>query len=303
MDILDEIDAATDEQCACGCGCPLPPDGASAYFATPECQRRWNERNTTNPHAVRGSFGVEPDPARWRPDLTLTDVDDHPPRLATEVAAVYQGSMFATAYHHDDRPGWHLRLHDGNRFVGLGLDPTGDEEEDQRRIAATWERLERELSDSRRVVDSDGWIVSVGTSGAYWPLTEPQEARWRDLGAEDRANYERAYAVGDRGTLTFSGFNWVGHVTQVTINGQTFAVDPQSLAHAVRPIGDAIRSLGERLTEAVQPVADVAHRCGLVPEEPPEDPMERALWLRRNRNTGPNQRQRAPRRIDPRRAR
>lgn len=43
--------------------------------------------------------------------------------------------------------------------------------------------------------------------------------------------------------------------------------------------------------------------AGLVPPEQPVDPMQRALEARRNRNTGPPARQRAPRRIDPRRAR
>jgi hypothetical protein len=37
--------------------------------------------------------------------------------------------------------------------------------------------------------------------------------------------------------------------------------------------------------------------------QPPIDPMERALWLRKHRNTGPAAPVRAPRRIDPRRHR
>jgi hypothetical protein len=48
-DILDQIDAAVDERCACGCGRHLPPDGPSAYFATPECQARWHNGQATDP--------------------------------------------------------------------------------------------------------------------------------------------------------------------------------------------------------------------------------------------------------------
>jgi len=51
-DVLDRIDAAVDEQCACGCRKQIPPDGASAYFASPECQRRWHSAQATDADAV-----------------------------------------------------------------------------------------------------------------------------------------------------------------------------------------------------------------------------------------------------------
>lgn len=41
MDILQTIDAATGDLCACGCGQPLDADGPSAWWATEDCQRRW----------------------------------------------------------------------------------------------------------------------------------------------------------------------------------------------------------------------------------------------------------------------
>ena len=48
----------------------------------------------------------------------------------------------------------------------------------------------------------------------------------------------------------------------------------------------------------------VSPRCPAHQESgEPTDPMERALWLRRNRNTGPKGKARAPRRIDARRTR
>jgi hypothetical protein len=52
QDILSSIDAAVGNLCACGCDQPLDPNGASAWYATPECQRSFLERQTTDPHDV-----------------------------------------------------------------------------------------------------------------------------------------------------------------------------------------------------------------------------------------------------------
>lgn len=51
-DILASIDDAIGERCACGCGEPVPPDGASAWFASQACQWRWNQRQASNPAEV-----------------------------------------------------------------------------------------------------------------------------------------------------------------------------------------------------------------------------------------------------------
>lgn len=53
-DVLDRIDAAVDGLCACGCRLRVPPDGPSAYFASPGCQRRWHSAQTTDPDEVYG---------------------------------------------------------------------------------------------------------------------------------------------------------------------------------------------------------------------------------------------------------
>lgn len=76
--------------------------------------------------------------------------------------------------------------------------------------------------------------------------------------------------------------------------------------HVLAPARAAIRAIGTAVGQAVAPMvaaAEAAREAGLVPEEPPPDPMARALWLRQHRNTGPAVRQRAPRRIDPGRSR
>lgn len=77
--------------------------------------------------------------------------------------------------------------------------------------------------------------------------------------------------------------------------------DPRDLEDAVRHLAGAFVAAIQSLAAALAPVMRQIDAAGIVPAAPPEDPMRRALWLRRNRNTGPTQGGRAPRRIDPRR--
>jgi len=66
---------------------------------------------------------------------------------------------------------------------------------------------------------------------------------------------------------------------------------------ALRTISAATRYLADRLQVANRATALLVEQHA---EGPPEDSRERALWLRRNRSTGPQIQQRAPRRIDAR---
>lgn len=70
---------------------------------------------------------------------------------------------------------------------------------------------------------------------------------------------------------------------------------------------EAIRQLHDQLGRARARYVALVHAFSAGPEDevdgPPTDPMERALWLRRHRNTGPQPRRRAPRSIPPRGAR
>jgi hypothetical protein len=76
-------------------------------------------------------------------------------------------------------------------------------------------------------------------------------------------------------------------------------------------IAGHLQSVAVQMVRAWKPVVDAAiiamtelHgalvEAGLVDTIEPTDPAARALHRRRHRNTGPQQRQRAPRRIDPR---
>ncbi len=81
-------------------------------------------------------------------------------------------------------------------------------------------------------------------------------------------------------------------------------VDPTAAARAAETLRHASRGLAEAL-QAVQPAFERFARVVTEARPAPEllDPMQRALEYRRNRNTGPGQRPRAPRQINPRRGR
>jgi hypothetical protein len=74
---------------------------------------------------------------------------------------------------------------------------------------------------------------------------------------------------------------------------------PQATYDELRRVFEAIIAAAEQLAAAALPqlrqLADDCRAHGLVPETPPDDPMQRALWLRKHRNTGPRPRRRAPR--------
>lgn len=172
-DILERIDAATDNLCMCGCGTPLNPAGPSAYYVDAAHQQAWMRAQTTRPHEVRGSEGVDPDQMRWRPDL-VTDADDAN-LLSLGSQSWYDGRYHAQVFERTDRPEtWHLRLDDGHRYVGADLAEVGGRQDPltaelEGRVREAWRRLERELGDARRLVpaDDDPWVDAMG-SAVQW---------------------------------------------------------------------------------------------------------------------------------------
>ncbi len=93
-------------------------------------------------------------------------------------------------------------------------------------------------------------------------------------------------------------------------DGGGLAVDPEAVRAAMAQVAAGVARLFEDLGNAIRPLlvklADTAEQmraAGMIGETLPADPMERALYLRKHRNTGPKQQQRAPRRIDARRSR
>lgn len=92
-----------------------------------------------------------------------------------------------------------------------------------------------------------------------------------------------------------------------TPDSEATAQSARFLAGLFRDIGDVFTRFVETISAQITAAFSHIERSGLPrtleqlnPQEP-TDPMERALWFRRNRNTGPKpSKQRAPRRIDPR---
>lgn len=56
---------------------------------------------------------------------------------------------------------------------------------------------------------------------------------------------------------------------------------------AMRRVGVTIQSFADRYVAAFNHLAPKLRELGALLGEPPRDPRERALWLRRHRNTGP----------------
>lgn len=99
-------------------------------------------------------------------------------------------------------------------------------------------------------------------------------------------------------TSDFSGFYERVRATPLVLHPS----DHAELVAASRGLTRQFKQVGRHLAEQFRPVVEQLARLSAQlgqPPGPPSDPRERALWLRRNRNTGPGARLRAPRRLDP----
>lgn len=76
-----------------------------------------------------------------------------------------------------------------------------------------------------------------------------------------------------------------------------------ALQESMRAVTEGFAAMFEAFSTAVRPVVDSMRAASAFAQPRPVDPMAQALELRRTRNTGPAQRRRAPRRIDPTRTR
>ena len=63
-------------------------------------------------------------------------------------------------------------------------------------------------------------------------------------------------------------------------------ITPEQAETLAKMFGEFRRAAGEALA-AIGPVFEQLREAGVLPETPPEDPREKALWLRQHRNTGP----------------
>ncbi|MEV5819282.1 hypothetical protein AB0L22_08915 [Micromonospora haikouensis] len=173
MSILDRIDATLDNLCPCG----ATPRPGSPYCG-PDCEPTHISRDTDTRQS--GHYAT---PMRWRPDLINEADDTNLTRVTAfgDQRGCYTGHHNASVYEYTNRPGWHLRLDDGHRYVGLDL----SEEQVLTTSDLTallrdmWARLERELGNTRHIEPNDDpWADVMGYPN-----------RWRHLSAHTILRY------------------------------------------------------------------------------------------------------------------
>lgn len=287
MSLLDQIDAVIDGLCG-NCHHPIPDSSPSAYFCGPDCQRAWDSRQATNAAEVEN----QPDstypplgPMRWRPDLVTAEDNDtglelvatnYGPTISGSDDTHYTGRHNARLYRRTGQNVWHLRLDDGYRWVGCDV-PDNHEQT----LLEAWSKLERELGNPQRMEPVDGGTpyglgivraVLVGSFGGTAVEIVPYRGR---IGTLD--GYHNPRRTGLRASMY-----WLDEPHRT----------PQEPA-AIRSFLQRIAAeTGLVIPGTCQPPADSDDDH----EEPAEDPRQRALRLRRERNTGP-----APAPLDPRR--
>lgn len=83
----------------------------------------------------------------------------------------------------------------------------------------------------------------------------------------------------------------------VIVNGLPHRVALTRLDGAANIAAAAMVHIGEQVIASIRVWSEAAHALNL-PETPPADPRDRALWLRQHRNTGPAGHKRAPKHLD-----
>jgi hypothetical protein len=143
--LLDRLDAAIDGLCPCG----ADPRPDSAYCG-PDCEPTHRSVDTTADHD-----GTQ---MRWRPDMVTAhnDTDLYDLGTMTWYTGTHNARLYQRGIPDRGQPiTWHLRLDDGNRYVGLDMhlgthvDVLADDHE--QRMTEAWSRLERELNNRRHL--------------------------------------------------------------------------------------------------------------------------------------------------------
>jgi hypothetical protein len=202
---------------------------------------------------------------RWRPDLVTAAPDDDLTLIEGETLG-YAGRLNAAVYRRPETPVFHLRLDDGCRYVGADLSEEANDLSDGVAAAHTWQRLEAELTNRSLIEPAAPWVHTMP------PWAGTAHYTVRELTPEEMERAREAFAE-------------LGRRMQQRMN----------------EVAGVCRAFGEAVAPAIASLREL--HLSIAPHPEPTDPMERALWLRRNRHTGPAERQRTPQRIDPRRNR
>jgi hypothetical protein len=287
VELLDRIDRLVDGLCACG---GEPRDG-SAYCGD-DCVPNHVSVDTDLREA--GDYAT---PMRWRPDL-VTAVDDSDRSLISEFP---RGRFNAQVFEYVDTDSLHLRLDDGHRFVGCdidGLNSAAGYRDD------AWQRLERELGNTRHV-EEDPWADVM--RDAY----ERASQRMDEIFFGSFTEAQRPGTIGALAGTTPSGHSaWaeVGFIADDGLNcrwpdGVAATLDMRLATFTTHPLAgmrQAIERACQSMAPALREFSESVRRSFPQPQPELDHPMLAAIERRRHRNTGPEQRQRAPRTISPR---
>lgn len=302
-DFVAELDAAIGCQ---QCGGSLD-NSPSTDFCSPRCQAAWSA-------------------ARVQPLTTYVEPDDQPEHVANLVELHSPETCVACVEgrSHGLRPPWLLeptfmealrvaarrrRAENFRRLYLNGLVPAVPVVPftDPEPPAGTADRgaLVRHTNEPCQVEPLISGQVRIAPAGEP---PDPDSPNWRAFG-----QVREGFAIGiDPATREGGGSlvalrrrDGVDHVEVLLSPGAV--VFPPEFVERMRAvneqIGQAWTDAWRNIAEAVRPFAEHLERSGVLEEQPPEDPRERALWLRQHRNTGPAVQARAPRAINPRRRR
>lgn len=281
--IEDQIDRAIAGLCPCGGPRREPseelPDGSP--YCSYDC-----EPNHTSVHTDPREIGPLATPSRWRPDL-VSAVNDA--GLVSVRERQRRGQFWAEIFERAGTDQLHLRLDDDVRFVGADV-PRGEGAEHDERCARKWAALERELTDGNRTMAAAERDEEIRYLYAIARMQQLLRARERAHQAEMVLGRMGRMAQGQSRAVDI----WPQHIH--------WALDPgagQRLMAGISQATEPIRRMAQIVAEGA---ARSMARFGFSPAtvEPDENPRERALRLRQERNTGPQPQQRAPRRIDAR---
>lgn len=154
----------------------------------------------------------------------------------------------------------------------------------------------------------------VASPGCYWPLSDAEQGRdaqrWLRHVAESGEHLTATVTVADQPPRV--DVDVIRRLLDLAV-GAGVEIWPPGAQQVRLYTGGGVEEVG---TLTPDPDGDIVMASGryafqpanLCPEharqaQPPADPMLAAIEAKRNRNTGPRPRQRAPRRIDPRRSR
>jgi hypothetical protein len=164
------------------------------------------------------------------------------------------------------------------------------------------------VTDERCACGCEQPLDPQGASG--WFAGQACQQRWQERQATDPHD---VYRRNDPAYVIRTAARWVPPETveqqEARLAARQEARDRMvaeirlALDEAAAGVTRFFEALGNALRPGLAELASAAKRlqaAGVIDEVVPDDPMARALYLRRNRNTGPKQPLRAPRRIDAR---